>query len=146
MEYRLGTEKDVAELKKLDTASAEVDAIGGRKFFVLRSRRMIEYFIACHGLLVAETDGRIVGYALTHVVEWMHGVAKMAWVEHVGVHPDSRRRGVALRLVRFAARHYKGRARCLYGEIHPKNARSLGLFRKVRAELVERVLAFRKIR
>ena len=146
MKCRLGTKGDVVELKRLDAASAVVDSIDGKKLFVLRSGRMVEYFIACQGLLVAEADGRIVGYALTHVVEWMHGAEKMAWIEHIGVYPDCRRQGVALRLVRFAARHYKGRAKCLYGEIHPKNTKSLALFRKAGTELAERVLFFRKIR
>lgn len=142
MTCRLGTKADIAELKKLDAQSAEVDAIDGEEHLVLGNDLMIDYFLRCRGLIVAETTGRLSGYALTHRVEWMHGVESMAWIEHVGVHPSHRRQGVGTAMLRFAGNHYKGRVSHLYAEIHPKNEKSLGLFRKAKAEFAERVLVF----
>ena len=90
MNYRAATAKDAVQLRRLDTVSAADDQISGNRFYVLRKKGILDYFIKCKGLLVAEDTGRIVGYALTHPVEWMHGVSKMIWIEHIGVHPQWR--------------------------------------------------------
>jgi len=145
MRIRIGKSSDVRALRELDTVSAEADRFNGKRCFVLRRKGVIEYFIKCRGLFVAEDNGAIIGYVLTHPVDWMHGVRRMIWVEHIGTHPIHRRKGVADALLVFVRKHYRNKGACLYAEIHPQNRNSIGLFRKSGAELVDRVLAFRKI-
>ncbi len=142
MTIRLATREDVPQLKALDAASAEVDSFGDRKFYVLNAPGLIDYFLDCAGLTVADDDGAVVGYMLTHPVDWMHGAEKLIWIEHVGVHPAHRRKGVGSALLAFAEQHYKGQAGSLYAEIHPLNAASLAMFRSSGAELGERAQAF----
>ena len=145
MKYRLATREDIPELKGIDDASAEADVIDGKKLYVLRRRGVLDYFLRCGGVLVAESDGQIVGYALTHLVEWMHGVEKLIWIEHIGVHPEHRRNGIGLGLLEFVKQHYKTSAEQLYAEIHPLNSKSIALFKKFGVELVERKLAFKTL-
>ena len=145
MKTRVAKCSDVPALRQLDTVSADADQIDGKRFFVLRRKGVIEYFLNCRGLFVAEDKGEIVGYVLTHPVDWMHGIRKMIWVEHIGTHPGHRRKGVASELLTFARRHYKNKGAYLYGEIHPRNLKSIRLLRKSGAKLVNRVLTFRKI-
>jgi len=143
--FRLAKRDDVSQLRSLDTVSAAMDQIGGKKCFVLRRKGILEYFLKCKGILVAEDEGRIVGYVLAHPVEWIHGISKLVWIEHIGVHPDHRRRGIGLGMLKFVRRHYRTTARCLHAEIHPLNQRSVRMFRKFGVELVERKLAFKKL-
>jgi len=147
MLIRLGTEEDLPQVLGIDRESAPVDGVGGRAPHALQPDGPIDpaYFLWQRGMMVAETEGRVVGYVLSHLVEWMHGIDRLAWIEHIGVHPDFRRRGIGLALLRFTEAHYRGRARTLYAEIHPHNAKSLALFRKFAGEMVERVLAFKEL-
>ena len=145
MRIRLGTNLDRPRLRRLDNLSAVADEHEGIQTYVLRRKGILDYFLQCQGLIVAEDDDKIVGYMLTHTVDWMHGVSKMIWIEHTGVHPQHRHRGVGYALLKFTRRYYKGKAVYLYAEIHPNNRNLLALFRKAGAEMWDRVLAFRKI-
>jgi len=145
MKYRVATAKDIPQLRRVDTVSAAQDEIDGKRFYVLRKKGVLDYFIKCKGLLVVEDTGRIVGYVLTHPVDWMHGTSKMIWIEHIGVHPQYRRKGIALGLLKFVRSRYRAKAKQLYAEIHPLNAKSIALFRKFGAELIERKLAFKRL-
>jgi GNAT superfamily N-acetyltransferase len=103
---------------------------------------LIETFLAQEGILVAVEDGRVVGYLLSHFVPWMHGIPKLVWLEHIGVHPGYRRRGVASGLLEAASRRYRGTAACMHATIHPNNTASLRLVERLKAETTERVLAY----
>lgn len=138
MEFRIADHNDVEALKALDAASTKADGFGP-----ILNDRMLDHYLGCAGLIVAEGDGQLAGYVLTNLVDWMHGAGPLVWVEHIGVHPGYRRRGVGLELLRFVQRHYKGRAECLHASIHPLNTVSLRLFDKLGAESGERVLVFK---
>ena len=96
MILRLATRGDLPELHIIDNACAQADAIDGKKSYVLRRRALLDCFLKCKGILVAEINGGVVAYALTHPVEWMHGVKRLIWIEHITVHPDHRRKGIGL--------------------------------------------------
>jgi ribosomal protein S18 acetylase RimI-like enzyme len=142
---RVATEQDIPALLTLDTTSAPIDAIDGQLVYVLADPTVIPFFLACDGLIVAEIAGQVVGYVLTHIVERMHGIEHLVWIEHIGVHPDFRRRGIGLHLLTYLRAHYHGQATALHAAIHPHNRASLALFQRFQAELDERVLAYAEI-
>ena len=142
MKYRVATQEDIPDLTDIDDASAEADAIDGEKPHVLSRRGVLDHFLECNGILVAETKGKVIAHALLHPVEWMHAVEKPIRIEHIGVHPEHRGMGVGLGLLGFMRQQYEGTAESLYAEIHPLNSGSIALFRKSGTELVERMLAF----
>lgn len=129
MSVRLATERDIPALIKLDDDSAAVDSIG-KPFHVLRREGVLDFFIRENGLFIMEEGGCLAGYILTHLVKWMHGIETLAWIEHIGVHPAHRGRGIGLLLLQFAEEYYQGQAEALCAEIHPENQRSLSLFAK----------------
>lgn len=130
MEIRLANEADLVALHKLDDDSADVDVINGEKFYVLRREGVIDYYLHEHGLFVAVDDDHIAGYVLAHIIEQMHAIDQLVWIEHIGVHPDFRGRGVGLALLHTVEEHYREKADAIYAEIHPLNESSLRLFCK----------------
>ena len=145
MRFRVATRRDITQLRRIDNESAQADMIDGTKSYVLRRRKVLDHFLNCKGVLVAEINGQVVAYALTHPLEWMHGIRRLIWIEHIGVHPEHRCKGIGLGLLRFVRRHHKAQAAYLYAEIHPLNSGSIALFEKFGVSLVERKLAFKKI-
>jgi ribosomal protein S18 acetylase RimI-like enzyme len=143
MEFRLAVKEDIAELKLLDSISADIDAINGQKFFVLNNNELIDYYLEQKGIIIAEQENRIVGYILTQILEYVHGIRKAIWIEHIGTHPEYRNKKVALNLLEYTQNYYRSKADCLYGEIHPLNENSIQLFRKFDCEFVERKLIFK---
>ena len=142
---RLGTQADTRGVLAVDEASAPADAIAGVAFRVLTDPTTLDFFLGSGGLLVAEADGRIAGYALICPIARMHGGGPLAWVEHIGVPPDLRQRGVGSALLDFAGRHFSGRANCLHAAVHPANTASLTLFRRAGATEAQRVLFYKDI-
>ncbi len=140
MEFRIADRNDIDMLKALDAESTTVDGFGP-----ILNDRMLDFYLGCEGLIVAEDGGCLAGYMLTNLVDWMHGAGPLVWVEHIGVHPDHRRRGIGLELLRYVQQHYKGRAECLHASIHPLNTASLRLFDKLGAEKSERALVFKSL-
>lgn len=51
------------------------------------------------GCLVAESEGRIVGFILGAIRGWEFGIPKTGWIEIVGVAPEHHGRGVAKALI-----------------------------------------------
>jgi len=139
---RSATSQDISALVELDEQSAPVDAIDGVEARILDKPDLLEWMLQHDGIVVAIDEGRVVGYVLSHVVKWMHGIPELVWLEHIGVHPDFRRRGVALALLEAVSSKYHGRASCLHASIHPKNLASLRLMARLHAETGERVLAY----
>ena len=48
--------------------------------------------------LVAEVDGRVVGYVIGDVKTWGFGVEESGWIEMVGVHPEHMGKGLGKKL------------------------------------------------
>lgn len=51
------------------------------------------------GCLVAEEEGRVVGFILGDIRGWEFGIPKCGWIEIVGVDPDFQGTGVARALI-----------------------------------------------
>ena len=49
--------------------------------------------------VVAEEDGRIVGFILGRTIRSPIGLSDIAWIEFIGIHPDYQRRGIGSRMV-----------------------------------------------
>ena len=142
---RAATERDIPALLALDAACAPIDAIDGQELYILSDPAVVPFFLACSGLIVAEVGSQMVGYVLSHIVDRMHGFDRLVWVEHIGVHPAFRRRGIGLRLLSYLRVYYRGRATALHAAIHPHNQASLALFQRFQAECDQRVLAYAAI-
>lgn len=49
--------------------------------------------------LVAEVDGKVVGFIIGEVAGWEYGVPDtVAWIDTIGVHPDFQKKGIATML------------------------------------------------
>lgn len=49
--------------------------------------------------LVAEVEGKVVGFIIGEVAGWEYGVPDtVAWIDTIGVHPDYQKRGIATML------------------------------------------------
>ncbi len=59
------------------------------------------------GCLVAEVDGKIVGFVIGNIRGWEFGIPKCGWVEIVGVDPEYRGRGIARALIESLRDYFK---------------------------------------
>jgi len=91
---------------------------------------------------VALEEDRIVGFLFAQMMEHVHSVPRVVWIENVGVHPDHRREGTAYLLVRKAV--HEGRARgadMVYSTIMLDNLESILLHKKLGFMVEERRIA-----
>ena len=56
---------------------------------------------------VAERDGKLVGYCISHVLSGSFGIGKSAWVAMIGVDPSLMGQGIGEMLAKEALNHYK---------------------------------------
>ncbi|HUV25674.1 MAG TPA: GNAT family N-acetyltransferase [Methanomassiliicoccales archaeon] len=49
---------------------------------------------------VAREDGMIVGFIFAQQMRYVQSLKKVVWIENMGVHPDYRRQGIAVLLIR----------------------------------------------
>jgi len=113
-------------------------------FFILYKDGLIDFYISkC--LLVVEDKGKIMGYVLSQLLKWVHGIKNLVWIEHIGVHPSYRGKGIGKKLIRYAKKYYKDKADVLYSEIHPLNKALQALFKSSNSEFAKRVLSFIKL-
>ena len=100
---------DETALIRLWNASMTHDLINAA---VLRTRVLLDPNFQPEGLLVAEVDGRLVGFVLSlmrQVPLFLQGLEpERGWITAFGVHPDRRRHGIGRALfaeatARFAA-------------------------------------------
>ena len=96
---------------------SDVRAIVGVQEAVTRRRvspefaRKVRSFVRKgNGLsLVAEADGRAVGYIIGDVKSWGFGVEESGWIEMVGVHPEFMGTGIGHALGRSLLKGFKAR-------------------------------------
>jgi len=81
--------------------------------------------------LVAESDGRIVGFALGRVMEKPQSAWKYGWLLWLGVHSSCKRRGIARRLLNQLTELFvKKEARIMLVDTDEDNLEALAFFRK----------------
>lgn len=87
--------QDEAALLELWNASMTHDQINAAVF---RTKVLLDLNFDPQGLLIAETEGRLVGFVLSlarQVPQMLDGLQpENAWITAFGVHPDYRRRGI----------------------------------------------------
>jgi N-acetylglutamate synthase-like GNAT family acetyltransferase len=73
-------------------------------------RRIREYIQkdpqAC---LVAEDEGKVVGFVIGDVKDWGFGVEKSGWLEIIGIHPKYMGQGIGKRLGKELLEHFKSK-------------------------------------
>lgn len=92
---------------------------------------------------VALEKGQVVGFLFSQIVEHVNNIEKVLWIEDVGVHPDHRRQGVGLKLLRRAALDAKKKgAKAVQSVIMPDSKNAVMLHKKVGFFMDGRKFAF----
>ncbi|MCX6650331.1 MAG: GNAT family N-acetyltransferase [Methanomassiliicoccales archaeon] len=92
---------------------------------------------------VALEKGQVVGFLFSQIVEHVNGIEKVLWIENVGVHPDHRRKGVGLKLLRKASLDAKKKgAKAVQSVIMPDSKSTIMLHKKVGFFMDGRKFAF----
>lgn len=82
--------------------------------------------------LVAEIDGRVVGYMVSTVLYAGFGIQKSAWIMAIGVHPDQMGQGVGLALAREICDIYKSKGiKSIYSSVLWDSIDVLSFFKKL---------------
>ena len=81
--------------------------------------------------LVAETDGKIIGFTLGCMMEKPRSAWRYGWLEWLGISPRFKRRGIAARLLnQLTQRFIEREARIMLVDTDEENADALSFFRK----------------
>jgi N-acetylglutamate synthase-like GNAT family acetyltransferase len=57
--------------------------------------------------LVAETEGKVVGFVIGGIKDWEFGVEKSGWLEIIGIHPKYMGQGIGRMLGKRLLEHFK---------------------------------------
>lgn len=92
---------------------------------------------------VALEKGQVVGFLFSQLLEHVNNIEKVLWIENLGVHPDHRRQGVGLKLLRKASLDAKKKgAKAVQSVIMPDNKDAVMLHKKVGFFMDGRKFAF----
>jgi L-amino acid N-acyltransferase YncA len=92
---------------------------------------------------VAVEKGQVVGFLFSQMIQYVNNIEKVLWIENVGVHPDHRRKGVGLKLLRRAALDAKKKgAKAVQSVIMPDSKNAVMLHKKVGFFMDGRKFAF----
>lgn len=93
---RMMVERDVPAVSEIDTR-----VLGSRRQDYWTMKMQLEHARSPVPALVAEVDGRVVGFIMGAGSGWEYGVPETTgWVDTIGVHPDYQRHGVATELLK----------------------------------------------
>jgi ribosomal protein S18 acetylase RimI-like enzyme len=104
------TKIDVPAVFALGTAAAELKASASDTFW---NQTVLENWVESGDcLLVAEAEGRVVGFQLTQ----LHAPTKVGYLSDIAIDPEWRRHGIGSRLIEAAIRELQNRgANYIYG-------------------------------
>jgi len=106
-----------------------------------------EFYLKAGSSVVAEEDGRVVGYIASQTVNFMHDVDRLLWIEYIVVQQEFRKRGIGVtllhRLIDYARRCGIER---IYTTINPDNQASTKLHLKAGFDVKNWKIASYKIR
>ena len=92
---------------------------------------------------VAMDKGQVVGFLFSQMMQHVNNIDKVLWIENLGVHPEHRRKGVGLKLLRRAALDAKKKgAKAVQSVIMPDSKDAVMLHKKVGFFLDGRKFAF----
>lgn len=92
---------------------------------------------------VAVEKGQVVGFLFSQMIQYVNNIEKVLWIENIGVHPDHRRKGVGLKLLRKAALDAKKKgAKAVQSVIMPDSKNAVMLHKKVGFFMDGRKFAF----
>ncbi|OPX59469.1 MAG: Acetyltransferase (GNAT) family protein [Methanomassiliicoccales archaeon PtaB.Bin134] len=92
---------------------------------------------------VAMDKGQVVGFLFSQMMQHVNNIDKVLWIENIGVHPEHRRKGVGLKLLRRAALDAKKKgAKAVQSVIMPDSKDAVMLHKKVGFFLDGRKFAF----
>ncbi len=93
---------------------------------------------SCRSSLVAEINGRVVGYMISTVLYAGFGIKKSAWIMAIGVHPDFMGQGIGLELARKTCDIYREKGiKNLYSSVLWDSTDVLSFFKKLGFERSE---------
>ncbi len=88
--------------------------------------------------LVAEVNGKVVGYMISTTLYAGFGIKKSAWVMAIGVHPDYMGQGIGLKLARKICEIYKTKGvEHIYSSVRWYSTDVLSFFKKLGFERSE---------
>lgn len=113
-------EEDLKDIYEIETLSFKSEAY---EPFLLH----LYYNLARETFLVAETDGRVIGYAIGLLTKWGGG-----HVISIAVHPSFRRMGVAEKLLNELLKRMREKgARAVRLEVKVSNEPAMNLYKKL---------------
>ena len=82
--------------------------------------------------LVAEKDGKVVGYMISTTLYAGFGIKKSAWIMAIGVHPDHMGQGLGLKLANRICEIYKEKGvKSIYSSVLWDSTDVLSFFKKL---------------
>lgn len=119
---------DAESIQKIRVAISDDDADLNFEKFV--EQQMAEG--AARASLVAEIDGKIVGYMMSTTLYAGFGVKKSAWIMAIGVHPDYMGQGIGLELANKICEIYKAKGvKHIYSSVLWDSTDVLSFFKKL---------------
>ncbi len=92
---------------------------------------------------VAVEQGQVIGFLFAQIIRYVNNIEKVLWIENIGVHPEHRRKGVGLKLLRRAALDAKKKgAKAVQSVIMPESKEAVMLHKKVGFFMDGRKFAF----
>lgn len=77
---------------------------------------------------VAREEGMVVGFIFAQMIRYIQSLKKVVWIENIGVHPDFRRQGIAMLLIRRLIREARERgAEVVFSSVTSDNQESIML-------------------
>lgn len=128
------TLKDAAAIQNIRKAISEDDA--GVDFVKFIEQQVADGTSASN--LVAEVDGKVVGYMISTTLYAGFGIKKSAWIVAIGVHPDCMGQGLGLKLAERTCEIYKKKGiDCIYSSVLWDSTDVLSFFKKLGFERSE---------
>jgi GNAT superfamily N-acetyltransferase len=87
------------DLDRIIAIDATVTGVEKRRYWQSLYRRYGLAGPAARQFLVAETGGRVVGFAIGEVRDWEFGASSCGWVFAIDVEPGARLKGIGARLL-----------------------------------------------
>ena len=122
------TLEDAEPIKNIRKSISEEDANTNlEKYFDLEIPDKMGYVN-----LVAEMDGKVVGYMFSTILNAGFGIKRSGWIIDLGIHPDQMGHGIGLKLAEEICQSYKERGvEYIYSSVKWDSTDMLSFFKKL---------------